>query len=126
MTDIGLLHACVLKEAVTQKGQQAYTILLILKDGSVSNVNAAAAILDQVSDAPLSVVIMGVGNADFSRMQFLDNASKPGKRDIAQFVEFNKHSHSSANLMSETLHAIPDQLVGYFTSHSIQPLAAIK
>lgn len=107
------------QDAARQIGSQAYTILLIITDGAVSDVNATAACLDRVSDAPLSVVIVGVGNADFSGMRFLDDA--PGKRDIAQFVEFNKHSHSSVNLTSETLHEIPGQLVGYFQSKGIPP-----
>ena len=113
------------QNAAQQRGEQAYTILLILTDGAVSDVRATAEVLDQVSNAPLSVVIVGVGNADFSAMRFLDDASKPGKRDIAQFVEFNKHSRSSIELTSETLHEIPDQLVGYFTSNGIQPRPAI-
>ena len=113
------------QEAAKQKGLQAYTILLILTDGSVSDVNATAATLDQVSQAPLSVVIVGVGDADFSGMQFLDDASKPGKRDIAQFVEFNKHSRNSVDLTSATLKEIPEQLVGYFTSKGIKPLPPI-
>lgn len=113
------------QEAAKQKGELAYTILLILTDGAVSDVQATAQVLDQVSDSPLSVVIVGVGNADFSAMRFLDDASKPGKRDIAQFVPFNTHSRNSVELTSETLHEIPDQLVGYFKSHGIQPRPAI-
>jgi len=114
------------QETATQRGEQAYTILLIVTDGSVSDVQATAQVLDQVSNAPLSIVIVGVGNADFRGMQFLDDASKPGKRDIAQFVEFNKHNRRSVDLTSATLHEIPGQLVGYFTSHGIKPLPAIR
>lgn len=99
---------------------------MILTDGSVSDVNATAAAINQVSDAPLSVVIVGVGNADFSGMKFLDDASKPGKRDIAQFVEFSKHSSNSVALTSVTLHEIPDQVVGYFSSKGIQPLPPVQ
>ena len=121
-----LLFSTFLQDAAKQKGKQAYTILLILTDGSVSDVNATAAAIGQVSDAPLSIVIVGVGNADFSGMRFLDDSSnKPGKRDMAQFVEFNKHSRHAVELTAETLHEIPDQLVGYFTSHGIKPLPAI-
>jgi len=114
------------QEEAQKKGSQAYTILLIMTDGAVSDVRATAACLDRVSNAPLSVVIVGVGNADFSSMQFLDDAAKPGKRDIAQFVEFNKHCHSSVELTSETLHEIPDQLVGYFQSKGIPPLPPLE
>ena len=112
--------------AAGKKGLQAYTILLILTDGAVSDAQATAAALKQVSDAPLSIVIIGVGDADFSSMQFLDDSSKPGQRDIAQFVEFNKHGRDSVALTSETLREIPDQLVGYFQSKSIAPLPPLQ
>ena len=113
-------------EEALRKGMQAYTILLILTDGAVSDVRKTAACLDQISDSPLSIVIVGVGNADFSSMQFLDDSAKPGKRDIAQFVEFNKHSHSSVALTSETLHEIPDQLTGFFKSKNIAPMPPLQ
>jgi hypothetical protein len=117
--------ACTMKEA-DEIGLQAYSILLILTDGGVADVQATAASLNQASDAPLSIVIVGVGDADFSSMQFLDDCSKPGTRDIAQFVQFNKHSHDSVALTSETLKEIPNQLVDYFQSKSIAPLPPIK
>lgn len=113
-------------EQAQRSGGQAYTILLIVTDGAVSDVNATAECLDRVSDSPLSIVIVGVGNADFSSMHFLDDAAKPGKRDIAQFVPFNKFASSSAALSRETLHEIPDQLVGFFQSKRIQPLPALQ
>jgi hypothetical protein len=114
------------QEEARKKGLQAYTILLIVTDGAVSDAQATAASLNQVSDAPLSIVIVGVGDADFSSMQFLDDSSKPGKRDIAQFVQFNKHSRDSVALTSETLREIPHQLVGYFQSKSIPPLPPMQ
>ena len=85
------------QQAAQQIGSQSYTILLIITDGAVSDVDATAACLDRVSDAPLSIVIVGVGNADFSGM-----------------------------LTSETLREIPDQLVGYFQSKGIPPLSALQ
>lgn len=109
-----------------RKGQQSYTVLLILTDGAVSDVQATAHSLNQVSHAPLSVVIVGLGDADFSSMQFLDDSSKPGKRDIAQFVQFNRHASNSVALTSETLHEIPEQLTGYFSSNGISPLPPIQ
>lgn len=107
-----------------QRGEQAYTILLVLTDGAVSDPAATAGCLEHISDAPLSVVIVGVGNADFSSMQFLDDAGK--KRDIVQFVQFNRHSQSSVALTSETLRELPDQLVGYFQKNGIQPLPPVQ
>lgn len=109
------------------RGQQAYTILLIVTDGAVSDIHATAECMRQVSDKPLSIVIVGVGTADFSGMQFLDDLeSTPRKRDIAQFVAFNENSTSSVHLTSVTLKEIPDQVTGYFASKNISPLPAIS
>lgn len=110
-------------QASQQRGLQTYSILLILTDGAVSDAQATAACLQQVGDSPLSVIIVGVGNADFSAMQFLDDVG--GKRDLVQFVEFNKHAHNSVALTSETLREVPDQLTGFFQSKGIQPMPAM-
>ena len=113
-------------EMAQQQGSQSYTVLLILTDGAVSDPQATAQCLDQASNAPMSVVIVGVGGADFSSMQFLDDSAGPGKRDIAQFVEFNKHKNNSVSLTSETLKEVPAQLTMYFQSHGIAPLPALQ
>ena len=108
------------------KGTQAYTVLLLLTDGAVSDVPGTVRALESVSSMPLSIVIVGVGNADFSSMKFLDDFAGSGKRDICQFVEFNRHGHSSHELTSETLNEIPSQLTGYFQSMGIQPNPPIQ
>lgn len=102
-------------------GKQAYTILLLVTDGAVTDVKATADCLARVCDSPLSVVIVGVGSADFASMEFLDDANKSTHRDIAQFVEFNQHKERSASLSCATLKEIPDQVVGYFQWRGIQP-----
>lgn len=120
-------HAKQEQQRAQQRGSLCYTILLIVTDGAVSDVQATARCLQEVSDAPLSIVIVGVGTADFSNMRFLDDFNGPGRgRDIAQFVEFNKHSHSSQALTSETLDEIPSQLVDYFQSRGIPPAPPIQ
>lgn len=105
-------------------GKQAYTVLLILTDGSVSDPQSTARVLQQIGTAPLSVVIVGVGTADFSQMQFLDDAT-PSDMDIAQFVPFNQYRDNSVSLSSATLNEVPDQLVRYFQRNNIQPLPAV-
>ena len=107
--------------AALQAGSQSYSILLLITDGCVSDVQATAECLRQVSNSPLSVVIVGVGNDDFSGMEFLDNMSQPGVRDLADFINFNVHSHSPAELTSVTLAEIPRHLVELFQKRGIQP-----
>lgn len=105
-------------------GKQAYTILLILTDGSVSDVDATARCINQIKDAPLSIVIVGIGQADFSAMQFLDDHSSDV--DITQFVVFDQHKHSSTSLTRATLDEIPSQLEAYFQRHGIMPNPPIE
>ena len=55
------------------------------------------------SHLPMSVIIVGVGNADFSDMQMLDGddgilrspKGEPVLRDIVQFVPFRNFKHVS-------------------------------
>jgi hypothetical protein len=117
------------QEANHRIGKQSYTILLILTDGAVTDIESTKQAIRYASSAPLSIVIVGVGNADFSAMQFLDDFQRDegGRtRDIVQFVEFNRHRHSRESLTRETLDEIPDQLVGYFVSNNIMPLPPIS
>ena len=101
----------------------SYTILLLLTDGAVSDVEATKRTLQSVADAPLSIVIVGIGNADFSAMKFLDDFEKRNdfNRDIVQFVEFRHHEHDRTSLTRATLDEIPDQLVNFFTQRGIMP-----
>ena len=112
------------QEEARQIGKQAYTVLVLLTDGAVTDVNACSKALVEASDAPLSVVIIGVGNADFSSMQFLDNLQVG--RDICQFVEFRNHEQDKRTLTAATLNEIPEQLVGYFQSNGIDPAPKIE
>lgn len=113
------------QEANAAVGEQSYTILLILTDGAVSDIEQTKNAIRHASTAPLSIVIVGIGNADFSAMQFLDDfhLQDGGRtRDIVQFVEFNRYQSDRTALTRETLDEIPDQLVDYFYSHNIMPL----
>jgi Copine/C2 domain len=126
--DYAANRATTAQQVASSRNQQAYTVLLILTDGAVTDVAATQAALDRASRAPLSVVIVGVGNADFSGMRFLDdsNATSRGFRDIAQFVPFNEHAKNSVSLTSETLREIPSQLERYFSLMNVAPRPAIK
>mmetsp|Transcript_2733 Transcript_2733/g.3132 ORF Transcript_2733/g.3132 Transcript_2733/m.3132 type:complete len:588 (-) Transcript_2733:152-1915(-) len=120
----GAAFAVSSQEAAMAEGKQKYTTLLILTDGAVSDVAATARCINEIKNAPLSIVIVGIGSADFGAMQFLDdNASDI---DIAQFVEFNAHKHDSGSLTNATLQEIPTQLESYFQRHGIMPNPPIQ
>lgn len=79
---------------------QKYRVLLILTDGVVSDMPEACDAVVRASRLPLSIIIVGIGNADFSDMRELNGdrgmlESDEGRavRDIVQFVplrEFKK------------------------------------
>ncbi|GAX24436.1 hypothetical protein FisN_4Lh573 [Fistulifera solaris] len=110
-------------EIAERSNSQAYQILLILTDGAVTDIQQTRKSLENARDAPLSVVIVGIGGADFSAMKFLDEfqESVAGGRDICTFVEFSCFVDNRSALSKATLCQIPKQLVDYFYGKGILP-----
>jgi hypothetical protein len=111
---------------------QKYTVLLLLTDGQCCDIDDTTRAIVEASVLPLSIVIVGVGGADFSAMDFLDADGQALKwggrvaaRDIVQFVPFRKYSAYGAGagsmLAKEVLKEIPGQLVAAFTTRGIMP-----
>lgn len=82
---------------------QQYFILLILTDGVVTDMADTREAIVRASYLPMSIIIVGVGNADFTDMQILDGddgvlRSPKGEavlRDIVQFVPFREFKNVS-------------------------------
>ncbi|MEQ2202396.1 Copine-4 [Xenoophorus captivus] len=80
---------------------QEYFILLILTDGVITDMADTREAIVHASHLPMSVIIVGVGNADFTDMQILDGddgilrspKGEPVLRDIVQFVPFKDFKH---------------------------------
>lgn len=107
---------------------QRYTILLLLTDGQMNDMDATISAIVTASKTPLSIVMVGVGAADFSAMDVLDADKKPlcagtsvATRDIVQFVPFRKFGGDPGALAAEVLREIPGQVVEYFLSRGILP-----
>ena len=78
--------------------------------------------LVEASDDPLSIVIVGIGDADFTGMEFLDehDPSNESGRDITKFVRFSDYKSFNA-LTEAVLDEIPDQLVEFFFDRNMMP-----
>ncbi|GFH28074.1 copine-3 isoform X1, partial [Haematococcus lacustris] len=69
-----------------------YLILLILTDGAIQDIEDTTDALVVASYLPMSVLIVGIGDADFQSMAFLDADDKvlrstlgrPSERDVVQ------------------------------------------
>lgn len=84
---------------------------------------------------PISIIIVGVGNADFGAMDELDSddvrlavGGRYAERDIVQFVPLNKFIgnngsllRSQADLAKEVLAEIPAQMTGYMKTKQFTP-----
>ena len=70
---------------------------------------------------PLSIIIVGIGNADFSNMEKLDgdnglydSKGRKAARDIVQFVPFRDVKFNPDILAKQLLAELPGQVVQYF------------
>ncbi len=104
-----------------------YYVLLILTDGSINDMQETCDKIVEASYLPLSIIIVGIGNADFSLMKILDGDKYPlknsrgelRKRDIVQFVKFEDFKKNNAidygtDLTEEVLKEIPTQVEEYY------------
>ena len=107
-----------------------YYVLLILTDGVINDMQQTCDKIVEASYLPLSIIIVGIGNADFSLMDILDGDKYPlknsrgelRKRDIVQFVKFedfkvNNAIDSGTDLTEEVLKEIPTQVEEYYEKY---------
>lgn len=90
------MKICQINKA--NKEEDIYTILLILTDGEIHDMSLTKRSIVDCSHLPLSIIIIGIGNADFGNMDILDgdeglwdDNGRKAQRDLVQFVPFNKY-----------------------------------
>lgn len=112
-----------------------YFILLIITDGIICDMHQTKREVLKASQLPLSIIIVGVGSADFAAMSELDAddelLSVDGRkcvRDIVQFVPMNRflvsggnYVHSMVDLAREVLFEVTDQVISYMKLKGFQP-----
>jgi hypothetical protein len=54
-----------------------YQVLLILTDGSIHDMQPVKDLIVKAAGLPCSIIIVGIGNADFSMMEELDGDGEP-------------------------------------------------
>lgn len=92
-----------------------YEVLLLLTDGVIHDMPATKELIVKASALPCSVIIVGVGNADFAQMDALDAdgtllkapSGAIAKRDCVQFVEY-REAITKGNLAEQVLKELPD------------------
>merc|ERR1711916_332251 len=80
------------------------------------------------NDMPLSIIIVGVGKADFAKMDILDADDNPmtstwgekARRDIVRFVPYREFRNKPVSELARcVLEEVPGQLLSYFKMRGI-------
>ena len=111
-----------------QKGSLEYTIMVIMTDGQINDMDASVNCIVECSMLPISIIIIGIGNDDFSNMEILDGDSQglksssgvPALRDCVQFVPYVRFPDHEA-LSCHVLEEIPEQVATYYRLMNIPP-----
>uniref|UniRef100_A0A8D0A3A5 Copine-3 n=1 Tax=Sander lucioperca TaxID=283035 RepID=A0A8D0A3A5_SANLU len=90
-------------QALQQETASQYFVLLIITDGVITDMDQTRSAIVNASRLPMSIIIVGVGGADFSAMEFLDGdngilrsaVGEAALRDIVQFVPFRQFQNVS-------------------------------
>ncbi|XP_061637419.1 copine-9 isoform X2 [Phyllopteryx taeniolatus] len=117
-----------------------YFVLLMITDGVISDMVQTKEAVVNAASLPLSIIIVGVGPAEFDAMEELDgdevrvsSRGRLAERDIVQFVPFRDYVDRSGNqvlsmarLAKDVLAEIPDQLLSFMKSRGIEPRPGIS
>ena len=106
-----------------------YHLIMILTDGMIDDMPETKDSLVAASFLPISVIIIGIGNGDFTNMNVLDadviplydSTGRKADRDLVQFVPYNQFKDNPQKLAEKVLEEIPRQVVEYFQHKGIQP-----
>ena len=79
--------------------------------------------LKSISPLPLSIIIVGIGEADFSIYeQILDIQKNDSEwRNNVTFVSFNNLRYEPNAIIDQAVRDFPEQLVDYFEGENIPP-----
>ncbi|KAM3593072.1 uncharacterized protein V6R79_005576 [Siganus canaliculatus] len=121
--------ACFARQALRQNTASQYYVLLIMTDGVITDMDKTCSAIVEASRLPMSIIIVGVGGADFDAMEFLDSDDQllrapngsVASRDIVQFVPFRKFQGNSVALAQSVLAELPDQVSSFFNSYKLKP-----
>ena len=122
-------------QARSQQTQDNYTTCLILTDGTIHDMQESMDKIVVASTMPISIIIVGIGSADFTDMHKLDGDvvrvrdrwGNVARRDIVQFVEFSKFAGKPiSSLAEEVLQELPGQVESYYQMIGKRPNPAVR
>ncbi|KAF3969799.1 hypothetical protein ACB098_04G168600 [Castanea mollissima] len=128
-----ITNAALIASQSLASGGRKYFVLLIITDGVVTDLQETKDALVKASDLPLSILIVGVGGADFKEMEILDadkgerlenSTGRVASRDMVQFVPFREVQSGEIAVVQALLAELPTQFLTYMRTRDIQPLSS--
>lgn len=110
--------------------EKKYFVLLIITDGVITDLQETKDALVNASDLPLSILIVGVGGADYKEMEVLDadkgerlesTTGRVATRDIVQFVPFRDVQGGEISVVQSLLEELPSQFLTFMRNRDIKP-----
>ncbi|XP_027931702.1 protein BONZAI 3-like [Vigna unguiculata] len=124
------MAAQIAGQSLTSHNHTMYYVLLIITDGVVTDLQETINALVKASDLPLSILIVGVGNADFTSMEVLDadngrrlesSTGRLATRDIVQFVSMREVQSGQVSVVQALLEELPEQFLSFMRSRDVKP-----
>lgn len=118
------------QQALQQTTASQYFVLLIITDGVITDMDQTRNAIVNACRLPMSIIIVGVGGADFTAMEFLDGddgrlrsmTGEAAMRDIVQFVPFRQFKDAPKEALAKSVLAeVPSQLVEFFNVMKLTP-----
>ncbi|XP_030066845.1 copine-1 isoform X3 [Microcaecilia unicolor] len=129
-------HVARFAAAATQeRNASQYFVLLIITDGEITDLDHTRQAIVNASKLPMSIIIIGVGSADFRAMEFLDGdngvlkspTGESAARDIVQFVPFRQFQNAPKEALAQSVLAeVPKQLVSFYKMCGWSPMKPPK
>lgn len=116
------------------KKRQCYSVLVVFTAGDfVDFQDTVDSICKAAEDAPLSIVVIGVGESDHTLAKKLcgdngklrDSRGIPIAREIVTVVSFKQFGGNATKVISEALKEIPEQIIQYQLMNGVKPLPAV-
>ena len=112
-----------------EKDPNSYCLLMIITDGLICDMQDTIDAIVQSSKWPLSVLIIGVGDEDFSQMSALDehgsllrgSDGKVALRDNIHFIDFKEVGYDAEKLVDSVLGDIPGQITEFYHLRGLTP-----
>lgn len=104
-------------KSTTSSNKWTYHVILVLTDGILDDVQLAKQAIADCKDLPMSIVIIGIGNEDFSGMKAindLERKPRSSRRDICSFFRFRSFAAHPDRLALEIHRNLEEQIDDFY------------